>query len=489
MKQTFHKFKAETLEQAYRAMRQKLGDDAVVIRTANVTEGGILGGLFARTLVEITASAMDHELPIPQRKLSPAERKYLTAGRASQGEGPVDATPLGSDERVQETVAFFKNLVRETQQRIGVLDGPSGKTKPLTTAEPSGKPTPPIDARPGDVNPVDESPQVTYRRPVPMNRPEPDGNVVPAPNLFSTRTEAASPDQASPETMRRDLAEMKEMLNILSAEMPGAGLQPEFIQHYRMLLGRGVDRKRAASLVNAASKRGDLRAFRDPRVFLERLKLDIRRHVATTGGITLEAGKRKVVALVGGTGVGKTTNLAKLAALFAVQERARVGVITTDTYRVAATDQLKTYASIIDLDMHVVHEPHEMKAALRIFDGYDLVLIDTAGGSPYNAEQMAELRALLQAAQPDETHLLVSACTGLEDLRNVVAQFSIMGPTAIFFTKLDETQRFGPLFCLAAESGLPLSYFSTGQDVPDDIILAKANAVANRVVEGSDRRG
>jgi len=244
-----------------------------------------------------------------------------------------------------------------------------------------------------------------------------------------------------------------------------------------MLLGRGVDRKRAASLVNGASKRGDLRAFRDPRVFLERLKLDIRKHVSVTGGITLEAGKRKVVALVGGTGVGKTTNLAKLAALFAVQEHARVGVITTDTYRVAATEQLKTYANIIDLDMHVVHEPHEMKAALRIFDGYDLVLIDTAGGSPYNAEQMAELRALLQAAQPDEMHLLVSACTGLEDLRNVVAQFSTMGPTAVFFTKLDETQRYGSLYCLAAESGLPLSYFSTGQDVPDDIVLAKASEI------------
>ena len=108
MKQTFHKFKAETLEQAYRAMRQKLGDDAVVIRTANVTEGGILGGLFARTLVEITASAMDHELPIPQRTLSPAERKYLTSGRPSLSDNPVESSPLGSDERVRETVAFSR---------------------------------------------------------------------------------------------------------------------------------------------------------------------------------------------------------------------------------------------------------------------------------------------------------------------------------------------------------------------------------------------
>jgi flagellar biosynthesis protein FlhF len=205
-----------------------------------------------------------------------------------------------------------------------------------------------------------------------------------------------------------------------------------------------------------------------------------------TGGIALQSGQRKVVALVGATGVGKTTNLAKLSALFSVQEHAKVGVITTDTYRVAATDQLQVYANIIDLPMEVVHEPSEMKAALKKLANCDLILIDTAGGSPFNREQMTDMRALLDVAKPDEVHLLASANTSLADLRDVVTNFSLLRPTALFFTKLDETKRYGQLYCLAAEAGLPLSYFSVGQQVPDDIMPASPGTVAKLVIEGDE---
>jgi flagellar biosynthesis protein FlhF len=271
--------------------------------------------------------------------------------------------------------------------------------------------------------------------------------------------------------------------------MPGAGLQPEFVPHYQMLLSHGVSRKRAAALVQNAASRGDLRAFRNPRVFLERLKMEVRRDISVTGGIALEAGRRKVVALVGATGVGKTTNLAKLGALYSVQEHARVGVITTDTYRVAATDQLEVYAGIIDVTMHIVHDVAGMRSALKAFADRDLVLIDTAGGSPFNRAQMTEMRELIDAAHPDEVHLLVSANTALEDARDVVTHFSIMKPTSLFFTKLDETRRYGPLYCLAAEAGLPLSYLSVGQNVPDDIMPAGPGTIAKLVVDGGDELG
>ena len=164
-------------------------------------------------------------------------------------------------------------------------------------------------------------------------------------------------------------------------------------------------------------------------------------------------------------------------------------MITTDTYRVAATDQMQTYANIIDLEMRVVHEAGEMKAARKHFAKHDLVLIDTAGGSPFNRSQMTDMRGLLDIAQPDETHLLLSASTSLEDLRHAVTHFSILKPTALFFTKLDETTRYGPLYCLSAEAGLPLSYFSTGQNVPDDVQLVGPGAVANLVIEGGDEGG
>lgn len=460
MRQTFHTFRAPTLDQAYLAMRRKLGDEAIVVRTATVPEGGLLGRFLGQSKVEVTASVTveDEGRQPRQRALTPAERKYRAASEDYDfSEDETSSAPVGSDARIHETVAFFRKLVKDAQQRAGIA---SEDTTRQATA-PTGAPTPPMD----------------------------EGNAAPAELIPFEPVEYPRAPAMSTDEIREDITEMREMLNILSAEMPGAGLPQEFVPHYQMLLKHGVTRKRAASLVKTAAGRGDLRAFREPRIFLERLKMEIRRGVSVTGGIALEGGTRKVVALVGATGVGKTTNLAKLAALYAVQERARVGVITTDTYRVAATDQLEVYAKIIDLDMKIVHEPAEMRQALKAFHDKDLVLIDTAGGSPFNREQMTDMRGLIEVAQPDEVHLLVSANTALEDLRDVVTHFSILKPTALFFTKLDETKRYGPLYCLAAEAGLRLSYFSVGQHVPDDILPASPGAVAKLVVEGGDDFG
>lgn len=456
MRQTFHKFTAQTLDEAYLAMRRRLGDEAIVVRTATVPQGGLLARVLGQTKVELTASATVNDEPLKSaRPLTPIEKKYALASRAHQDvDTPTD--PIGSDARVRDSVAHFQRIITEAQRRVGIVTSSNVPTEPA----PSGRPTPPMETGTATAE------------------------VIPFEAPVREETRLASFGE-----IREDINEMREMLDVLSAEIPGAGLAPEYVQHYHMLLKRGVNRTRAAGLVKAASSRGDLRAFRDPRVFLERLKMELRRQVTTTGGIALSAGTRKVVALVGATGVGKTTNLAKLAALFAVQERARVGVITTDTYRVAATDQLQTYTDIIDLEMKIVHDPPAMKAALREFAKCDLVLIDTAGGSPYNREQMTELRALLDAADPDEVHLLASANTSLEDLRDVVTHFSILRPAAVFFTKLDETRRYGPLFCLAAEAGLPLSYFSLGQNVPDDIMPASPGTVAKLVIEGGDDSG
>ncbi len=460
MRQTFHKFRAQTLDQAYLAMRRRLGDEAIVVRTATVPYGGIMGRLLGQSVVELTASATTDEPAgsVASRRLSAVEKKYLATGATADAYRPsLPATgrgALGSDERVSDTVAFFQKLIGEAQRRVGT----SATANARIDTAPTGRPTPPME----------------------------DGNAAPAEVLAFEAPEPKAAREASIDEIRDDITEMRDMLHALSAEVPGAGLPQEFVQHYQMLLKHGVTRARAASLVKTASKRGDLRAFRDPRVFLERLKMEIRRLVTVTGGIALNAGTRKVVALVGATGVGKTTNLAKLAALYSVQEHARVGVITTDTYRVAATDQLQVYTNIINLDMRTVHDAAEMKAALRAFDGYDLVLIDTAGGSPFNREQMTELRGLLGIAKPQEVHLLVSANTALEDVRDVVTHFSILHPTALFFTKLDETQRYGSLFCLAAEAGLPLSYFSLGQNVPDDIMPASPGTVAKLVIEGGN---
>lgn len=446
MAQTFHKFRAESLDKAYRAMRKRLGDEAIIVRTTTLKEGGFMGFL-ARTVVEVTASAPASDAAT--RPLSTAERKYLEAAAASGGTPTASAAPVGSEERMNDTVSYFQKIISDAQDRVAAA------------GESPERPGAPARGTGGAKSSI-----------VPFLKPRGDA----AKN--STDVE-----------MRQDITEMREMLNVLSAEMPGAGLPQEFVPAYRMLLERGVDRKRAASLVGAAADTDDPSMFRDSRVFTERLKMQVRRSVATTGGITMSPGRCKVVALVGATGVGKTTSLAKLAAIFAVQQRARVAVITSDTYRVAAPEQLRMYANIIDLEMKVVQDRKEMVEAIHGFRGYDMVLLDTAGGSPYNDEQIGDAVQLLEAAKPDEVLLALSASQALEDLRDVVSHFSRLKPTSLFFTKLDETRRYGAMFCLVAEAGLPLSYLSIGQNVPDDIVVANEGMIADLIIEGGEKRG
>jgi flagellar biosynthesis protein FlhF len=237
------------------------------------------------------------------------------------------------------------------------------------------------------------------------------------------------------------------------------------------------------------ARNGDLGILADPRVFRERLTLEIRRLAPVTGGIALRPGRRRVVALCGATGVGKTTNIAKLAAHFSVRERARVALLTTDTYRIAAPEQLRVYANIIGVPLVVAEDAEQAREALRGFNDQDLVLVDTAGGSQFNLEQIKELKTTLHALRPDETILVLGANTQLEDLRNVVSNFKCVGPTSLFFTKLDETRQYGGLFSLLMEAGLPLSYLSVGQVVPDDLRVATPQLVANLVMEDHTRHG
>lgn len=279
---------------------------------------------------------------------------------------------------------------------------------------------------------------------------------------------------------------MRESLDVLVAETPGAGLPSHLAPYYRDLVARGVTRKLAAALLKRVEKEPQPH---DARRVAEALKREIRRLVRGTGGVELTPGDRRVVALTGTTGVGKTTNLAKLAAHYALRRRARVALVTTDTYRIAAPQQLKVYADIIGLPMRVANDPDDMRDALRAFLDYDLVLIDTPGGSQFNVRYLKETQAILRAARPDETLLALSSGAQLEDLRLTVENFRHLRPTALMFTKLDETRKFGAMLSAIVEADLPVAYFSIGQDVPADIRLAQPAGVASLVVEGKQRRG
>lgn len=190
-------------------------------------------------------------------------------------------------------------------------------------------------------------------------------------------------------------------------------------------------------------------------------------------------GQRRVVALVGPTGVGKTTTLAKLAAGFRIQQKRRVGLLTIDTYRIAAVQQLEAYAQIMDLPMQVVQRPEQMPVALAALGDVDLVLIDTAGRSPQGEARIDQLQQLLAAAQPDETQLVLSATSSAASTNAVLRGFAPVQPTATILTKLDETaQMLGILAAMQQEHATPLTYVTNGQQVPDDIALADAAELA-----------
>jgi len=190
---------------------------------------------------------------------------------------------------------------------------------------------------------------------------------------------------------------------------------------------------------------------------------------------------RKVV-MVGPTGVGKTTTIAKLAANFTFVDYRKVAFITLDTYRVSAAEQLRTFAEIIGIPIKVVFSPADLDEAIQSFNDRDLIFIDTAGRSPYNHDQMDELVQFINIARPDETILVLSMNTESTDLINIYNRFSIVGIDKLIFTKLDETLCYGQLLNVFNEIKKPLAYITNGQNVPDDIAVPDAQNIAAMVL-------
>lgn len=192
-----------------------------------------------------------------------------------------------------------------------------------------------------------------------------------------------------------------------------------------------------------------------------------------------------VIAFAGPTGSGKTTTLAKLVAHCLLNKNKKVSIITADTYRIAAIEQIRVFADIVKADLHVVFSPEEVGPALTACAESDLVFVDTAGRSPHNAGHMDELKRYLTALHPDEVHLVASATTKDSDLRHTVERYREVGANRLLFTKLDETATVGNIFNTVNTCGMPVSFFTYGQSVPDDIELAQPARFVRRLWEGN----
>jgi flagellar biosynthesis protein FlhF len=195
-------------------------------------------------------------------------------------------------------------------------------------------------------------------------------------------------------------------------------------------------------------------------------------------------GRPRTIALIGPTGVGKTTTVAKLAATFKLKQRRHVGLITLDTYRIAAVDQLRTYAEIIGIPLQVVGSPEELPKALRRCSGCDVILIDTAGRSQRDDPKLEQLASFIRAADPHEVHLVLSSTCTQAVMLDAVERFSRIRTDEIIFTKLDEAVSFGVLLNVARKVNKRLSYLTTGQEVPHHIEPSHPRRVAELVLDG-----
>jgi flagellar biosynthesis protein FlhF len=207
--------------------------------------------------------------------------------------------------------------------------------------------------------------------------------------------------------------------------------------------------------------------------------------INASGPFFLQDRRASRIMFVGPTGSGKTTTLAKLAAQYGILQRKRVRIITADTYRIAAIEQLRTFAEISDIPMEVAFTPEEMRRLVtKMTASSDLVLIDTAGRSQHNKEHMEDLKSMVEAAEPDELHLVLSATTKQSDLLDNTDRYRLLGVNRYLFTKLDETRCYGAIYNLLSESKAVFSYMTNGQSVPDDIEEGNAVRLAKMIMAG-----
>ena len=201
--------------------------------------------------------------------------------------------------------------------------------------------------------------------------------------------------------------------------------------------------------------------------------------------IDIQGPTPKYVFFIGPTGVGKTTTIAKIASKFKVEKKARIAFLTSDTYRIAAVEQLRTYANILGVPFNVIYSTEEIEQSWKEFADYDIIFVDTAGRSHKNKSQRDDIESLIRAIPGRKRSTMVlSATTKYRDLISITEAYSQITNYNLLFTKLDETNSVGNLFNIRMLTNAPLSYATFGQDVPDDIDRIDPQSIAKQLLRG-----
>jgi flagellar biosynthesis protein FlhF len=418
------RYRGADMQEALQKVKLDLGTDAVILSTRQVRGGRGSFGLFGKPMMEVTA-ARDADLS-PEDAATLATSNPAVFNKLSKGRRPGAAPSAGGDDLGMRQM-MAKHRV-ETQGLLAPLQDDIHELKDIL-------------------------------------------------RTASERGRDQAREEGSVASIRAEMAEMRQMLHMLSAQSAGlrdANFPENLVVLYQQLLFNGMEDKFARRLIEECSRTvppKDLEDFAYVKIFLARMLMKI---VRVTGGIQTDPGRQKVVALVGPTGVGKTTTVAKLASEQLLKHHRQVALITVDTFRIAAVEQLKVYAKIMGVPISVVNDKTELQQAIQSYSSKDIVFVDTGGRSQRDEMQMSELYSLFGNGSDAgmDVCLTIAATTKDADLTEISRKFGEVPLKSVLFTKLDETTQYGSIFNHSIRFKLPVAYLTTGQKVPEDLEMA-----------------
>ena len=421
-------YRTRTASEALQAIKKELGPDAVILSTKSVRQEGGVFGLFGRGMVEVTAAIDEPRLSsVPAESPEPAPR-FNEALRAA-------AEVITRDDTV--------SLSQQARQQS------------LTSRSES-------DGMPG--TPVSVPPKSTF---------EPDWRDL-AKDLKALRELMEGTSRVRPAPRRSVSASKRLHLGL-------AG-------YYHDLVRVGVEPETAEALLLKTQSGLTREGLESDSAVRQTVHHTLASELTTSGPLLYPEEEKKTVIFVGPTGVGKTTTIAKLAAHYALNKKRSVALITLDTYRVAAVEQLRMYAKVIGVTLDVALTKQDALEFIRRRAKAELIFVDTAGRSPMDEAGIRDLRELVSLDHPLETHLVLSATTRDQDLIGGARGYAGIPITRLLVTKLDETRAYGGVFEVIRRSGLPLSYFSTGQNVPEDLEVAEPDRFAELLLGAALKR-
>ncbi|MBR0251318.1 MAG: flagellar biosynthesis protein FlhF [Synergistaceae bacterium] len=482
-------FTAKDDAEALRLASERLGRDAVILSTQVVKEGGVLG-LFQRSVLKVTAGILEDDTPQPQPRPKPA-----TAAST--------ASTMDEDTRRENLIAFQKLMEFKERSASGLS---SSAPPPATALGEEGYRLPQSE----NVSISPEGLRNAYgltTRPAPI-QPQ---NIQPAPvqplMQLQPQQQAQAPAMSNDDAkmLRDQVGALADRIDVLlqriTAVEQGVSVavqrSPVYQQGFQPNItlsqeDSGVEGRLRASEVDEKYIRKLLADYSVTTRKDKTKKLPFTKWLATRIECAADNGEdaiggRKVM-LLGPTGVGKTTTIAKLAAIKALWEHKKVLLLTSDTYRIAAVEQLKTYAKILGVPIEIIFDISSIPGVVDEHDNAEIILLDTAGRSQRDKKNMELFENLYNAFTPDAVHLVLAANMKYKDMLDVVEHIPNIPVSHLLFTKLDETVSYGSIFNIQQVMGCPVSFLTVGQNVPKDIETASGSRIADFLMKPEEER-